>query len=61
MAVKVRLTLHVRVCVAWWWPIYAAGVKSLCALTGRAPDPLTVHYWARRAVRLKLVKAVEPL
>lgn len=49
-----RLTIIIRVRVAWWWWAYVTGVQITSAITGRQPDPLKVMHWASRAVTAKV-------
>lgn len=45
--------LRVKVYMAWWWPLYAHGVNTICWLFTRNPDMERVEYWRSRAVRCK--------
>jgi len=49
---SVRITLS----IAWWWRWYVASVAAASYLTGLPPNMDKVAYWARRSVRLKVIR-----
>lgn len=49
-----RMTVTVRVRVAWWFEWYALGVVLMARLMQTEPDPDKVTGWARRAIKVQV-------
>lgn len=50
-----KAVFEIKMSLAWWWPLYVAGLYFAVVTTGAKPDVEKITAMASRAVRIRLV------